>query len=300
MQYLYPEPLKPGDTIGLVTPSSPMIPDILEVGIAYLQQKGFQVKLGQHVHAGDRFLAGDDEFRAKDIMDFFRDDEVKVIMAIAGGYGSQRIIPLLDYDLIRTRPKYLSGFSDTTALQVALLKKVRMISCTGFVFGDLGDGQLDSLIEKTLWTCLAGGSFQIKEGQTVQPGIAKGRLVGGNLEALTSLMGTPYQPEIENSILLLEDVGAEPYQVDSRLSQLDMAGVFSDAQGVIFGQFARCVAKYFPERDGIVDDVIEEWSLRIKVPCIKNFPYGHFPRRCVLPLGKEVILEADQCLVTIL
>ncbi|KTC78871.1 muramoyltetrapeptide carboxypeptidase [Legionella cherrii] len=300
MRYLYPEPIKPGDTIGLVTPSSPMIPDLLEVGISYLEQKGFQVKLGQHVHAVDRFLAGEDEYRAKDIMDFFIDDEVKMIMAMGGGYGSQRIVPLLDYELIQSRPKHLSGFSDTTALQAALYKKTGLVSCSGFVFGDLAAGKLDSLIEQTLWACLKNEAFQIKKGQTMQPGMVKGRLVGGNLEAWTSLMGTPFQPEVKHCILLLEDVGAEPYQVDSRLSQLDLAGVFTQVAGVIFGQFARCTAKYFPKRDGTVDDVIEEWALRLKVPCIKNFPYGHFPRRCVLPLGKEVLLNAEQCTLSIL
>ncbi|KTC89588.1 S66 peptidase family protein [Fluoribacter dumoffii] len=300
MHYLYPDPVKPGDTIGLVTPSSPMIPGLLEIGVSYLQQKGFQIRLGVHVNAVDRFLAGDDEYRAKDLMDFFRDDEVKMIMAMGGGYGSQRLLPLLDYGLIRSRPKYLSGFSDTTALQAALLKNAGMISCTGFVFGDLATGQLDSLIEKTLWTCLKGEPFQIKKGQTMQPGIIQGRLVGGNLESWVSLMGTPYQPEVRNCILLLEDVGAEPYQVDSRLSQLDLAGVFAEVGGVIFGQFARCTAKYFPKRDGTVEDVIEEWSLKIKVPCIKNFPYGHVTRRCVLPLGKEAVLNADQCTLSIL
>ncbi|KTD56003.1 muramoyltetrapeptide carboxypeptidase [Legionella sainthelensi] len=300
MNYLYPQPLKLGDTIGLITPSSPMLPGLLEKGTFYLQQKGFKVKVGQHVFARDRFLAGEDEYRARDLMDCFIDNEVKTIMAIGGGYGSQRILPLLNYEVIRAHPKYLSGFSDTTALQAGLFKKAGIISCTGFVFGDLDREQPDPLIESTLWACLRGESFQIHEGQTVKPGIVQGKLVGGNLESWVSLMGTPYQPEVKNSILVIEDVGAEPYQVDSRLSQLDMAGLFEEVNGVIFGQFARCTAKYFPDRDGTIDDVIEEWSLRINTPCIKNFPYGHFSRRCVLPLGKEVRLDAAQVIVTIL
>lgn len=300
MHYFIPEPIKTGDTLGLLTPSSPMRPELLELGISYLKQKGFQVKLGRYIHAADRFLAGEDEFRAEDLMNFFMDDEIKAIMAISGGYGSQRIVPLLDYDLIKARPKYLIGFSDTTALQLALLKKAGLISCSGFIFGDLEANPIDSLIERTLWGCLKGETFQITDGQTAQLGIARGRLVGGNLESLLSLMGTSYLPETRNCILLIEDVGAEPYQVDSRLSQLDLAGIFNEVNGVVFGQFARCTAKYFPDRDGTVDDVIEEWSLRVKAPCIKNFPYGHFPRRCVLPLGREVFLNANQGILSIL
>ena len=101
MHYLYPEPLKAGDTIGLVTPSSPMMPGRLEAGISYLEEKGFKVKLGNHIHDTNRFLAGRDEDRAKDIMDFFLDEDVNAIMATGGGYGSQRILPLLDYNVIR-------------------------------------------------------------------------------------------------------------------------------------------------------------------------------------------------------
>ena len=299
MTHLFPEPLKSGDTIGLITPSSPMMPGRLEAAVSYLEQKGFKVKLGTHLQDAHRFLAGSDENRAQDVMDFFIDKEVKVIMATGGGYGSQRILPLLDYETIRANPKIVTGFSDTSALQLGLLKKAGAVSCTGFVFSDVEDGLPDPLIEQTLFACLNGESFQIAEGQTVQPGIAKGTLIGGNLESWIGLMGTPYEPNVKNSILLIEDVGAEPYQVDSRLSQFDLAGLFDTVSGVIFGQFERCKAKYFPDRDGTVDDVIDEWSSRIKVPCIKNFPYGHSRRRCVLPIGKEVLLDAGKSILTL-
>jgi muramoyltetrapeptide carboxypeptidase len=295
----YPEPLKPGDTIGLITPSSPMMSGRLEAAVYYLEQKGFKVKLGSHLQDANRFLAGSDENRAQDIMDFFIDKDVKVIMATGGGYGSQRILPFLDYETIRANPKFVTGFSDTTELQLGLLKKAGIVSCTGFVFSDVEDGLPDPLIEQTLFACLQGESFQIAEGQTVQPGIAKGTLVGGNLECWVGLMGTPYEPDVKNSILLIEDVGAEPYQVDSRLSQFDLAGLFDKVSGVIFGQFERCQAKYFPDRDGTVDDVINEWSSHIKVPCIKNFPYGHAQRRSVLPIGKVAILDAGKSTLSI-
>lgn len=290
----------PGDTIGLVTPSSPMAEGMLETGVAYLKQKGFKVKLGKHLQDSYRFLAGSDEDRANDIMDFFIDKDVKVIMATGGGYGSQRILPFLDYDVIRANPKLLTGFSDTTALQSGLLKKAGIVSLTGFVFNNLDEGVLNPLIEQTLFSCLNNESVQIAEGQTVQPGIAQGILVGGNLESWVALMGTPYQSDVKNSILLIEDVGAEPFQVDCRLSQLDLAGVFEQVSGVIFGQFARCAAKYFPDRDGTVDEVIDDWSSRLNVPCMKNFPYGHIKRRVVLPIGKEVLLNADQGILHIL
>ena len=239
----YARPLKAGDTIGLITPSSPLVAARLKAGITYLEQKGFKVKLGNHLHDTNRFLAGQDEDRAKDLMDFFLDKDVKAIMATGGGYGSQRILPFLDYDLIRANPKMTTGASDSTSLQLGLLKQAGIVSYAGFIFGELDTGTCDPLIENTLFACLKGESYSISEGKIVHPGIAKGILIGGNLECLTALMGTPYQPDFQDTILFIEDVGAEPYQVDSRISQLDLAGVFKQVAGVLFCSFARCAAQ---------------------------------------------------------
>lgn len=293
-----PKPLQKGDTIGLVSPSSSLHEGRLELGIEYLQKLGFRVKSGQYVYDEHRFLAGSDAHRAKDIMDFFHDDDVQAIMATCGGYGSQRLLPLLDYAYIRSRPKLVSGFSDTTALQLGLMKKIGLSSCTGFMFRDLLDDGPDPLIERTLMHCLLGESFQIKEGKTVVKGCAEGILTGGNLSLTTALMGTPWQPDFKDRILLIEDVFSPPYQVDCMLSQLDLAGVFEQTAAVVFGQFELCESE--EGGDGDIEDVINEWSGRLKQPCIKDFPYGHGSRRCVLPLGKRVSLNAGKKLMKII
>lgn len=299
MNYISPAPLAKGDTIGLVTPSSPMQKGRLEVGVRYLEQKGFNLKVGQHVHDADRFLAGKDADRAKDIMDFFYDPDVKAIMATGGGYGAQRILPFLDMEWIQANPKWVTGFSDTTALQLGLLSKANLITCTGFVFRDLDSDSIEPLIEKTLMACLSGEAWQINEGVSLIPGLVEGALIGGNLGCLVSLIGTPYQPKFEHCILLIEEVWSEPYKIDSMLSQLELAGVFKKISGLIWGQFERCDAQHFPERDGTADDVVTEWSARINVPCIKDFPYGHSDRRCVLPIGRKVMLNAESCVLSI-
>jgi len=299
VHYLYPEKLKVGDTIGLVTPSSPMMTGRLELGISYLERNGYKAKVGAHVHDTNRFMAGLDEDRAKDIMDFFLDPSVKAIMATGGGYSSQRILPLLDYDVIRKNPKWVIGFSDTTALQLGILSRAGIASCTGFTFRDLEENPLDSLIEKTLKSCLLGEAYQIEEGVPIIPGIVEGPLVGGNLGSLMALIGTPFQPNFKESILLIEEVWSEPYKIDSMFSQLELAGIFKQIKGLIFGQFERCAAEHFPERDGTSDDIINEWSERIGVPCIKEFPYGHRNRRCVLPIGKKVKLDAERAILYI-
>lgn len=296
---MIPPSLKPGDTIGLITPSSPMRPERLELGLNYLKSKGFQVKLGQHMLDADRFLAGKDVDRANDIMAFFRDDSVHAIMATAGGYGSQRLLPHLDFDFIRAHPKWLTGFSDTTALQLALQTQSGLVTANGFTFRDVDPGEPDPLIDKTLMACLKNEGFTIQEGIPAIPGKAHGTLIGGTLSLLTALMGTPYQPIFKDAILLIEEVFAEPFQVDSMLSQLELAGVFNQISGVIFGQFVFCEPKENPERDGTINQVVQEWVQRINVPCLTEFPYGHGNRRCVLPLGQQVLLDVDACLLKI-
>lgn len=223
---IIPAPLKPGDTIGLITPSSPMQEGRIELGIQYLEQKGFKTKIGQYVYEANRFLAGKDQDRAQDAMNFFSDPDIHAIMATGGGYGSQRILPFLDMKKIKANPKWLVGFSDTTALQLGVLSQTGMASCTGFTFRDLEKPALDPLIEKTLMACLTRECFEINEGVTVVPGIVQGPLVGGNLGCLCALIGTPYQSNFKKRILLIEEVWAEPYKIDGMLSQLELAGIF--------------------------------------------------------------------------
>lgn len=141
--------------------------------------------------------------------------------------------------------------------------------------------------------CLYGQPYQIEEGTTVHTGAAEGPLIGGNLTLLTNLMGTPYQPDFKERILLIEDVGIEPYNVDGMLSQLDLAGVFAQVSGVIIGQFEDCINRDASHHD-TVEDVINEWSTRLDVPCIKDFPYGHGKKNCVLPIGANIRLNADK------
>src|SRR3990167_9133636 len=284
--------LQPGNYVGIVTPSSPMFSGRLEQGIKFIEQLGFKAKVGKHVHDSDRFLAGADKERADDLMQFFLDDEVKIIMASGGGYGSQRLLPYLDFDVIAENPKPVIGFSDTTALQVGLYAKTGLISFSGFIFNCLDDGNLNEMVHDTLLSCLHRKSYQINEGSLVNSGKVKAKLIAGNLDCIIHLIGTDYEPDFTNTILLIEEVRTEPYKLDNMLLQLYQTGILSKISGLIFGTFNNCDAKFSSDRDGTSDDVIMDWAKRIKVPCIKNFPYGHIDRRCVLPIGSEVVLDA--------
>jgi muramoyltetrapeptide carboxypeptidase len=288
--------IQPGDTIALITPSSPLFPGRLEGTINYFEERGFQVKVGKHNKKIDRFLAGSDQERAEDIMMFFSDPTVKAIVVTGGGAGSIRTLPFLDYDTIKSNPKPIIGFSDTTSLQLGMYAKTGLESFTGFTGKDVVESDfLDPLIADSLDNCLQHRNYVITEGKTVNPGKVTAPLVGGNLMALTSLLGTPYEPCFKNKILFFEEVWAEPYIIDRFISQLWLAGVFDQAAAVIIGRFANCTAKFNPKRDGTIDDLIDDWVKRIEVPCIKNFPYGHFDSRCVLPIGQKASLDAEAC-----
>lgn len=299
MEYLYPNALQPGDTVGFIAPSSPLQAGRFEQGVRYFQQKGLKVRAGHYLNHADRFLAGSDQERAADFMNFIQDPEIKAIVATAGGIGSQRILPLLNYDLIRKHPKIVIGFSDTTALQLGLLSKTGLITFSGFTLRDTDQNPVEPLVDQTLINALFGKPFSLNEGETLIAGEAQGRLIGGNLSLMSTLIGTPFMPDCTDAILLIEDVWREPFEIDSLLTHLDQSGIFAKAKGIIFGQFEQCVAKHHPDRDGTVDDVIHDWAQRFTVPCIKNFPYGHVNRRCILPIGKEITLNASNANVII-
>jgi muramoyltetrapeptide carboxypeptidase len=228
-------------------------------------------------------------------MNFFKDATVSVLMTTNGGACSIRTLPLLDYDIIRKNPKPIIGYSDATALQLGVYCKTGVSSVTGFNCSDIKQMNVDYLIATTLNKCFTKENYSIKGGKTVSAGRVTAPLIGGNLMCLLNLMGSPYQPDFSNKILFLEEVGVEPYIIEGMFSQLSVSGIFSQIVGLIIGTFLDCTAKHFPDQGGTVEDIINFWGRRIKVPCIKNFPYGHIDSRCVLPLGQMATLDATTC-----
>lgn len=290
--------ISPGATIALITPSSPLFPGRLEASIKYFEDKGYKVKVGKHNKKADRFLAGTDQERAEDIMAFFSDEEVSALIVTGGGAGSIRTLPYLDYNIIKENPKPIIGFSDTTSLQLGIYRKTDNPSYTGFTCRDVAEKELlDPVIANSLNHCFQRTSYSISQGTLVNPGKVTAPLLGGNLMCLVNLLGTPYAPNFKDTIFLFEEVWAEPYVVDGLLSQLWLAGVFNQVAGVIIGNFTNCESRIYPDRDGTINDVINDWVRKIKAPCIKNFPYGHSDSRTVLPIGQMATLDAtNPCL----
>jgi len=213
-------PLKPphlelGDTIGLIAPASaPAKPDSIDKSFAAISQLGFVPKLGPHVRKRTGFLAGSDRDRASDLMAMFLDPHVKAILCVRGGYGSARLLPFLDYSKIRANPKIFVGYSDITSLHCAFLKKANLISFHGpmlnseLIRADLPDFTRQSFLRTLMQPAPPGSICQGYKPKTIsklQPGIASGRLVGGNISILCASLGTPYRPSLANRILFFED-----------------------------------------------------------------------------------------------
>lgn len=280
-------------TIGVLTSSSAVSPETLASGIDYWKKRGYTIKESQHLYACRRFTAGTDEERAEDLHALFTDDDVDVIIEAGGGYGSTRLLKKIDYERIARHKKPLIGLSDTTALQLALLAKAGLASFTGYVMKPRAGRIMVPYTEASLSDCLAGREqivSGLESGYRGNP--VEGRLIGGCLSLVVSVMGTSFFPNPDGTILILEDVSEEPYVIDRMLTQLENAGVFERVAAVVFGVFSDCKAK--DPQDGTIDDVLNEWKERIKVPVFLGLPYGHQAGSLVWPIGGTGVLEAGK------
>ena len=286
--------LQPGDTIGIIAPASPLDGD-LEPYLEVLHQLGYQTKLAPHARAVDGYLAGTDEERAQDINDFFADDTVQALLCLRGGYGSARTLDLLDYEAIRWHPKLLLGFSDVTALQTALGSRSGLVTVSSPFLSQLRAGASYSLdlFRQGVATNQPLGKLSLPAGrklETLQSGSARGRLAGGNLSVLSSLVGTPYGLDGTDAILVLEEVGEAPYRVDRMLNQLYQSGLLHRVAAICYGDFVNCPAG----PDGVtVDDVLLHYAVLSGKPAIKGLPVGHGGDNAFVPYGVLATLQAN-------
>lgn len=289
--------LHQGDKVGIISPSSCLEDNNIDAGLDYLRQCGLQPVLGRHVYDAYRYMGGTDEQRAADIMNFFADTQIKALFCTRGGAGSLRILPHLNYDIIKNNPKPIFGLSDSTALQNGIYAQTQNISYSGFLLlYDFRNGNINPMQHNDLQQIFAGKNLTLSSGETVTDGESEGILIGGNLYALNTLCGTPYFPDLSGKILLLEDIGIKSYQLDIMLRQLKMQKGFSKLKGLIFGQYENI--RIADECDGTIDDNIHFFCEELSIPAIKNFAYGHIPARHILPIGLPVKMNARKCTVS--
>ncbi|MHB9144785.1 MAG: S66 peptidase family protein [Symbiobacteriia bacterium] len=296
---LKPKALRPGDLVALASPAGPSTAATVEPMAAQLEAWGFRVRVAAHAYSRWGYLGGTDAERAQDLNDLFRDPEVRAIFAVRGGYGVTRILPYLDLDAVRRDPKAVIGFSDITALHLALAR-VGVISFHGPVADVAGKRRSDyslGWLQRALTAPEPLGTVgNPPDGPTLytlRSGRASGPLVGGNLTLITAVMGTPYEIETAGSILLMEDVEEAPYRIDRMLTQLLLAGKLEQVRGIVFGE---PVGLEDPEADLptlSLDEVLADRLGPLGIPVLVGFAAAHGFYRATLPLGVRVTLDAD-------
>lgn len=285
---LLPRRLRPGSVIGVTAPASPFVPEVLERGVRALREMGFEVRYPEDLFDSCGYLAGSDEHRAAAFNRLVADPQIDAIMCARGGYGSLRILPLLDYARVAEHPKAVIGFSDVTALLWALYSRCGLIGFHGPLVTTLADAAPAD--RSALWNAVASEGplrLRFETAAVIRPGRACAPVAGGNLTTLCHLLGTPYGPAFRDHIVFLEDRGEAPYRLDRMLTQMKMAGCFDGMQGLVLGSFEDCGAREDAWR--VVAEVFSdaEW------PILAGVDAGHSRPNVTIPLGVEAILDAE-------
>jgi muramoyltetrapeptide carboxypeptidase len=299
MKTLKPLRLRPGDLIGIVSPAStPSAQEKVDKGIRYLESLGYRVKVGRHVMAQYGYLAGTDDERAADLNDMLRDPTVRAVFSLRGGYGTPRILDLIDYKAARRDPKILVGYSDISGLQLAFLRKAGLVTFSGpMVAVEMWDA-IDPFTEESFWRVITSaarvGNLQNPVDEPVvahNKGRTSGILVGGNFSLLASLMGTPYLPDLRRAILVLEDVDEAPHRVDRMFAQLRHAGILKNIAGLVLGKFTDCVPSDPSKPHLTIEQVLQEAVNAVDCPVLTNLQYGHIARKLTIPFGVRATLD---------
>ncbi|HEY9803481.1 MAG TPA: LD-carboxypeptidase [Leptolyngbyaceae cyanobacterium] len=297
-----PPRLQVGDTVGLIAPAGTFEPRYIEVVQQYLTNLGLKAKLGKHILDRYGYLAGKDGDRAQDVNDMFADNSVKAILAMRGGWGCNRILPLLNYPLIRSHAKILMGYSDITSLLLAINARSRIITFHGPVATSTWTPFMLNYLQRILFNgeAVTLQNTNSPEGkvQTIVSGKGKGKLVGGNLSVLTAMLGSPYLPAWQNRILFLEDVNEDVYRVDRMLTQLRNAGILYRISGFIFGQCTDC--KPSEGYSLTLMEVLQDHITPLKIPAWYGAMIGHIQDKFILPIGADVEIDADAGTITLL
>lgn len=311
---LKPKRLKKGDTIGIICPGSYITEEELNDTINNLELLGFKAKYTENVLAKSGYLAGDDKTRVSDINEMFADEKVNGIICARGGYGCARILPLINYDIIINNPKVIFGYSDVTALLIAINEKTGLVCYHGPVgistFNEFTLKYFKSvlmepennleLISENLEKNIDKPEFKI---DVITAGSAEGILTGGNLSLVSSLVGTPYEADLTNKILFLEEVGEEPYKIDRMLTQVLMSKNFDKINAIALGIFSDCEKD--EENPGFEEsftlkEVLYDRLSKLGIPVIYGLSFGHVSNKFTLPLGINAMLNTETEILTLL
>ncbi len=301
-----PRALKAGDTVGLITPAT-YVPDPDRIALAEhtIKYFGLQMKIGKNAgkRMGDYRISIEE--RLDDLHSMFRDTDVDAVFALRGGYGSMHILDRIDYDLIQRNPKIFLGYSDITAMHLAINKHAKLVTFHGPIALSRFTDYTQKYFRKALFYSQPIGALtnppesnELRPShplRTIRSGIATGSLIGGNLTLISNTMGTPYEIETRGKVLFLEDVDEEPYSIDRMLTHLRLAGKFEGVAGVIFGECQDCKPKDYKPSSTIpygLGEVLDNILGNLKVPVLYGLTIGHTDDQLTLPLDVAATLDA--------
>lgn len=304
--------LKKGDTIGVISPSSPSYnKSSLWRGVEALENWGFKVVVGKNVDKKNGFFAGTDEERAEDFNEMFRRDDIDGVMVTRGGYGAARILKYLDFDMIKSNPKLFLGFSDITTFHLAINKLTGLVTFHGPGMCNFFDEYLTDYtreyLNKAVFSPEPVGEVKMADPKkylhAIGHGAAEGTIIGGNLSIICSTLGTPYEIETDGKILFFEDLDTEPWIMDHMMAHLSNAGKLKNVKGIVIGECVRCEPRAHEPNyyvDTSLEDIFDEYLTPLGVPVLYGFPLGHTYDMATVPIGVNVRVDADNKKFTIL
>ena len=295
--------IKPGDSVSVIAPAGPINVAGYGRALQVLESRGIRVKTYRSVEAQTGYLAGSDAERVDELQQAIEDADTVAILPVRGGYGVSRLLDRIDFSPLRKHPKLVCGFSDITALHCAIHQHAGIPTLHSPNLQD-GIGREPAMSDTSLaryWAWLTGtpqasdptDGIACYAGKTFREGKVEGVLRGGNAAVLTALVGTPYAMQTEGTLLLLEDIGEEPYRIDRYLSQLKLAGVLDSVAGVVLGQFTDCEAED-PSRSFTIQEVLDQYMAEIEAPIIYDCEIGHIVENHAVPLNYPATIDADR------
>lgn len=292
-----PMRLQKGDTVGIVAPASPPNQEQLTKALAFLERLGLNYVLGESVQSTEYYLAGSDEVRLHDLHRMVEDPNIRAIFCSSGGYGSARIADQIDYVLFEENPKIFWGFSDITFLHIAIGMLSNLVTFHGPTLSSLGREDVHDrtylMFEQLFNPAEIYYDERISPLQTIAKGRVRAPIVGGNLTLLCESLGTKFEIDTTNAVLLIEDIGLEPAQIDAKLNQLRMARKFEHCAGVVIGSFTHAEPRDYEDSPSL-DTLFASYFEGFNKPVVSGFKFGHENLNVGIPLGVDVMLDADE------
>lgn len=308
-----PPALKPGDGVSLITPSTFVVnPETRQQAERIITALGLKPKFGANTGKRWGYLGGTVEERVADLHAAFRDPETKAVFCVRGGYGAAMLLDRLDFNLFRRHPKILLGYSDITALHLAIHQTARLVTLHGPTVLDPFNNFTFDHLKRALFEARPLGELKnppeanplrpLHPVRTLRPGQVTGPLIGGNLTLISTTMGTPWEIQTEGKILFLEDVSEQPYSMDRMLTQLRLAGKFRGIRGLVLGECHECRPREFRpafESTLSLPEVYDHVLADLEVPVVSGLVFGHTEDQFPLPLGVNATLDATRGTITI-